>query len=311
MTNKKELEKKLGNLIREKVNESLQRNKVVPAFFSSAPKNNQKQTSQKVIAEALVTTPEAFILKTEKLSKSTKESHEALYRKYVDSFNRTSSELDGANTQEANCFRSAFRSLKIDECRNLNAIKLHELYFNNISDLASEITIDSLSYIKLSRDFGTFENWQYDFMAAAMSAEEGWALLVYEPYKKVFMNVCVDGNTKGIPIGAVPILVIDMWSHAFFRDYLIDKKSYLIAMMEEINWDVVEARLILALKSDLDALYAIKPMYNDNPDKLLHAAEKIAPVENITTPDGGKLVSPATPPAPSGPEQNAYNYAKK
>jgi Fe-Mn family superoxide dismutase len=308
MTTDKTKYNMLGDLVKDKVKESLQHNNLLP----TKPKDKKTRTKKelkKVITEALVVTPEAFVLNTEKLSKTTKEGHETLYKKCVDSFNKTSSELDAVNKQESNSYRSQYRSLKLDECRNLNSIKLHELYFNNISDLASNISIDSLPYIRLTRDFGTFEIWQYDFMAAAMAAQEGWAMMVYEPYKQVFMNICVDGDAKGVPVGAIPLLVMDMWSHSFFKDFSIDKKSYLIAMMKEINWDVVEARMILAIKSDIEALYAIKSVYNGEPEKLLGTATgEEPPPENVPVSDG----APTTPPSPTGgPEQNAYNYAKK
>jgi hypothetical protein len=132
-----------------------------------------------------------------------------------------------------------------------------------------------------------------------MSANEGWALTVYEPYKGVYMNICVDGDDCGIPVGCIPVLALDMWSHAFFKDYDIDKKSYLIAMMREINWDVVEARMVLSEKSELGALYAIQPVYNDNPEKLLKQAEDgmQAPVDNVKDISGAK-VAPSNPAAP-------------
>jgi Fe-Mn family superoxide dismutase len=283
------LEAALGNLIKEKVEESLDKNGVVAATRSkrvtikesAIPTGNADKLN-----EALVITPRGFVLKTENLSKHTKESHEALYRKYTDTFNRVSSELDGSNKFSADSFSSLYRAFKLDECTNLNAIKLHELYFGNISDLVSEIGLDSLPYMKLARDYGSFDNWQFDFMACAMSSREGWAITVYEPYKNCYMNVCIDGHGEGVPVGAVPVAVMDMWSHAFFRDYNIDKKAYLVAMMREFNWDVIEARMIVAERSELNTLYKILPTYKDEAQKLLNQAQQPlpsnAPIENLT-----------------------------
>lgn len=320
----KQIEKELGGLIREKINESLSKSGKLPpieqpqTLKTAQKKQNQKQkiqeakkavtSSKNKLNEALVTTPKAFVLKTEKMSSKTKEAHEILYKKYVDTFNKVSSELDAVNKQSANSFSSLYRSFKMDECYNLNAIKLHELYWNNISDLASDISVDSLPYMKFSRDWGTFEEWQFDFMACAMSAKEGWAMTVYEPYKNVYMNVCIDGHDVGIPVGSIPIVVMDMWSHAFFKDYQIDKKSYLIAMMRELNWDVIEARMAVAERSDIDAVYAIKPMYNNNPEKLIDKAEEAlkAPIDDIkdsgSTSTKSGMVEPSTPPPAQPPE---------
>ena len=278
------LEEDIAKLIQEKVKKSL----IKSGHFDFS------KEEKKVIKEALITTPNTFVLKTEKLSKTTKEAHENLYKKYSETFNKVSSELDAVNKHEAGSYASLYRSLKLDECYNLNAVKLHELYFNNISDLASEITVDSLPYMKFSRDFGNFENWQFDFIACAMSAREGWAMTVFEPYKKTYMNICVDGHSVGVPVGTIPVLVIDMWSHSFYKDYEIDKRSYLVSMMREINWDVVEARMVLTEKSELNVLYHIKPNYNDESNKIIDSAKMNVPIDNVKDLNNNN-VPPTTP----------------
>lgn len=231
-----------------------------------------------IIKEALNTLPKAFILKTEKLSAKTKQSHEILYKAYVDAFNKSSSQLDASSKEEANSNYSAYRSVSGDMVANMNAVKLHELYFANISDLASEITMDSIPFIKISRDFGSFERWQYDFIACCMSSKNGWALCVYDTYKKAYMNVVVDGDTVGLPLGAIPIIAIDMFEHAYSRDYGSDKKSYIVSMMRELNWNVIEARMVIAERSQLHDLWMIMPMVNSQPVAMLSAAEAAAPV---------------------------------
>lgn len=312
MSTKNQLEKYISELIRNKVSETLKEKGLVSEAIKQSnvsiketlPVNNKKTA----LSEAVVAQPSNFVVKTEKLSKETKQAHEAIYKKHVDSFNKLSSELDSVNVHEAGSYASIYRSLKMDECSNLNAVKLHELYFTNISDLASSISLDSIPYIKLSRDFGSFERWQFDFIACAMSAREGWAMTVYEPYKNVYMNICVDLNDKGIPVGAVPILVLDLWSHAFFKDYEIDKKSYIVSMMKEINWDVVEARMILAEKSELNALYKIHPLYDNTAESMLSAASvqaQIAPIDKINDNSGNK-VPPSTPPAADDELRRGY-----
>lgn len=297
--------KEIQSIVRRSIKESLRKSGKL-AHLSDKPK-----TTKEPIKEALHIVPNNFVVKTEKLSKTTKQAHDSVYKKYAESFNKISSELDAVNKHEAGSYASKFRSFKMDEAYNLNAVKLHELYFNNVSDVASEIAIDSIPYIKLSRDYGNFENWQFDFMACAMSAREGWALTVYEPYKNCYMNVCVDGHTNGIPVGAIPILALDMWSHSYYRDYDVDKRSYLVAMMREINWDVIEARMALVEKSELTALYFIRPMYNDEPNKILGAAETATqqpPIDNVQA--GQQLPGQMPPTTPAAPERT-LNENKK
>lgn len=246
--------------------------KVVQESKAPAPKRTLK--------EALILIPKTFLLKTEFLSPKAKEAHEKLYKTYTDTVNKVSSLLDAVNPEEANSYDSAFRSLKTDEQYNLNASKLHELYFTNISDQASQIAVDSLPYMRFARDFGTFDRWQFDFRGCALSAREGWVVTYYEPLKNCYMNCIVDGHNVGIPLGGIPILAMDMWAHSYYRDYLEDKKSYVNAMMREVNWNVVEARMIVAEKSNIDAVFKIQPVSNQVPERILAAvnADGVAPI---------------------------------
>ena len=109
------------------------------------------------------------------------------------------------------------------------------------------------------------------------------------------MNVIVNSHNKDIPVGAIPVIVMDMWEHAYFKDYLDDKKSYLIGMMKELNWDVIEARMKVAENANLNLIYQIMPMVNDGPEKLLAAAEKAEelPIASVQPVQG--TVSPAIP----------------
>lgn len=263
-------------------------------------------TNKPVMLEAINVIPRSFTLKTEKLSGATKAAHEDLHKGYSEAFNKTSSALDAAARDESKSNASAFRSLKDDETYNLNAIKLHELYFANISDVASEITMDSLPYMRLARDFGTFEKWQFDFMACAMAARNGWAVTVFDPYKNVFMNCVIDGHNVNIPLFTIPIIVLDMFEHAYYKDYVNDKKSYIINMMRELNWDIIEARINALDGCKLDTIYRMVPEHNPAPQAMATAAN-VAPIEpeapqpaassSANIPPGP--MQPTTPPAPA------------
>ena len=193
--------------------------------------------------ESFVAQEKQFSLTTELLSSAAKKSHIELYKGYVESFNEVSAQLDTANRSESNSSDSTFRSLKIDEVYDLNAIYLHELYFSNISDLHSQIGMDSLSYMRLARDFGTFDDWQKDFIACCMASRCGWAVTGYSMYLQSYINCVIDLHDIHVPIGFQPIIVMDLWQHAYYRDYLNDVKTYVFGMMKQINWDVIEERV--------------------------------------------------------------------
>ena len=97
--------------------------------------------------------------------------------------------------------------------------------------------------MRLERDFGTFDDWQRDFIACALSARNGWAVTGYSTYLQRYVNFIVDLHNTNIPVGVYPIIVLDVWEHAYYRDYLRKRKTYVHAMMKEFDWDVIEERV--------------------------------------------------------------------
>jgi len=194
------------------------------------------------IDESFVASKKVYKLNTDMLSAKNKENHFAVYHGYVDSFNRTSAELDTADRSTSNPLHSVFKMTKENEVDSLNSVWLHELFFANVGDVYSEISMNSLSFMRIERDFGSFDDWQQDFIACTSAAKSGWAVLGYNMFLNSYMNVFIEGNATNVPIGFMPIIVMDTHQHAYYRDYLGDVRTYVIAMMKELNWDVIESR---------------------------------------------------------------------
>lgn len=205
--------------------------------------NEKLGTGKEQLDEALVAQQKNFNLPTEFQSAATKKAHDGLYQGYLENFNRISAELDTVNRDDVKSNGSQYRSLRLDETYNMNAVYLHELYFANISDLASNISMDTLTFMRLSRDFGDFDKWQADFIACCLASRCGWAITYYNIFTQTYMNTFVDLHSQNIPVGCIPIIVMDVWQHAYYRDYLSDVKTYTYAMMKELNWSVIEDRI--------------------------------------------------------------------
>ncbi len=216
-----------------------------------------KGKTRNKLHEAFVVAAQVYDLKTDLLSEKTKIAHQELFENYVGSLNKISAKLDSADKSESNPNDSEFRSLKIDETYNLNAAFLHAYYFDNIADPNSKITMDSLAYMRLARDFGTFENWQKDFIATAMASRNGWAVTVYNGFLDRFMNVTIDLHSLNVPMFAYPVIVLDCWEHSYYRDYLNDRKKYVFAMMKQLNWERIEQRV---KKADMISKVVTKPL---------------------------------------------------
>lgn len=194
------------------------------------------------VNEAFMAQAKQVNLRTEFLSPGNIQNHIELYQGYIENFNKTSAKLDSVDRSEVNSNHSDFRSFKIDETYNMNGAYLHELYFSNIGDAQSRITMDSLAYMRLNRDFGSFDNWQRDFIACGMASRCGWVITYLNTYTQSYMNCAIDLHSEQVPVGMYPVIVMDVWQHAYYRDYLKDVNSYMSAMMKQLRWNVIEKR---------------------------------------------------------------------
>lgn len=233
----------IDNLIENIIKETLVSSGLNSFNKEEEVKTGIKQDTKNHINESYIAQAGKFDLSTELLSDKTKKTHQELLEGYVSELNDVSIKLDSCDRLAANLNNSLYRSLKIDEAHNHNAAFLHGLYFENISDLNSTISMDSLSYMRLARDFGSFDKWQEDFVACCLSARNGWAMTVYNMQLKRYVNTIIDLHSNSVMVGIYPIIVMDCWEHAYFKDYLKNRKAYVFGMMKELNWSVIEDRI--------------------------------------------------------------------
>jgi len=195
------------------------------------------------LSESYVTQAKKYNLPTEFLSQKSKTARQLDLENHVNALNDVSARLDVADREGADKYASEFRRLKTDEVHNLNASFFRALHFENISDLRSQITMDSMTFLRFERDFGTFDDWQKDFIACAMSSRSGYVMTGYSMFLQRYMNFIVDTEALHVPIGVYPIIVLDVAEGSYYRDYLDDRKTYVTAMMKEFNWEQIEERV--------------------------------------------------------------------
>lgn len=170
------------------------------------------------------------------------EAHVRLYEGYVNSINKIDEQLNGteAGRSEANTTFGTFRDLKRGETYALNGVILHELYFQNIGGTQSEP--DPLTAQRISQDYGCVSDWIEDFIATA-KVSRGWAVLAYEQRTGRLRNVSLDSHDLGNIAYYAPILVLDMYEHAYFLQYADNKSEYINNFMRNINWQIIGERL--------------------------------------------------------------------
>ena len=179
--------------------------------------------------------------------KQINEHHDVLYVGYVKKINEIREKLKSVNKDEANATFSDFRALKVEETFALNGVRLHEGYFDNLGGDGNPIG----KILKMIQDdFGSFEEWEKDFKACCTSAR-GWVILLFDLNDKRLHNIICDSHNMYGIWNCIPLLIMDMYEHAYFIDFATAKKKYIEAFMQNIDWTFVNS---------LTELYKIKEM---------------------------------------------------
>ncbi|MEI7473476.1 MAG: superoxide dismutase [bacterium] len=188
-----------------------------------------------------------FFENIEGISNEMLNQHLELYKRYVGKVNDITKMLKTADISKANNNYSEKRNLTVELSHNLNAVVLHELYFSNITDKDTEPTTELITAIE--RDFGSWQNYLEDLKAVGKSMR-GWAFTAYNYRDGRLYNFGIDGHNQNLPVFVMPLLVLDVWEHAYTLDYGINRAEYIDTFIENINWYVVSSRLESALKND-------------------------------------------------------------
>jgi len=168
------------------------------------------------------------------------ESHyENNYGAAVRSLNAIASELDSLDA--AATPPEVTHRLKRDELAMLNATLLHELYFASLGGDGRAVPESMAS--ALARSFGSVDRWRRQFIAMgeALAGSSGWVLLSHVPCDGELINQSATDHCQSI-VGAIPILALDMYEHAYQAEFGANAGAYIAAFMRNIDWGAVQAR---------------------------------------------------------------------
>lgn len=168
------------------------------------------------------------------------EHHDVLYAGYVNKYNEICTQLSNIDTSAANATYSEIRELQHEKGFALNGIKLHEYYFDNLTDQTSEISGPIKKLIETR--WGSVESWAEEFAALGVAAR-GWVVLSWDFDLNALDNIICDAHNQGAIWNGTTILVMDVYEHAYFLDYGVKRKDYIAAFMAAIDWNIVNERL--------------------------------------------------------------------
>jgi Fe-Mn family superoxide dismutase len=168
-------------------------------------------------------------------------NHFSLYQGYVTNTNKLMDAL-AAMLKGGKTGTPEYAELKRRMGFEFDGMRLHEYYFGN---LGGKGVLDQGGKLgsKLNEDFGSYEEWQKDFKATGTMRGIGWVILYQDNVSGRLINQWINEHEIGHLVGCFPILVMDVFEHAFITDYELKRADYIEAFFKNINWEVVESRL--------------------------------------------------------------------
>lgn len=166
--------------------------------------------------------------------------HFQLYQGYVKNTNLLLSRLTELDLQDRDQTYD-YGALKRRVAWEFDGMRLHELYFENLGGTDS-LDKSTQLYQKLIKDFGSFEAWKSNFISTGLIRGIGWVILYRDPQTGRLLNVWINEHDVGHLAGGAPLLVMDVFEHAYITQYGLDRGRYINAFFENIDWAKVVKR---------------------------------------------------------------------
>jgi superoxide dismutase, Fe-Mn family len=181
------------------------------------------------------------------ISDQTLELHFKLYEGYVKETNNLSEKIwsfiqDGkVDQEEMPAYSELTRRLGFE----YNGMVLHEYYFENLKKGAGTGDPErSSQFLKAAEaSFGSYDIWKADFQGIGKMRGVGWAICYENPANHRLSNHWISLHETGNVAGFHPVLVMDVWEHAYLLDFKTERPKYIEAFFSNIDWSAVESRI--------------------------------------------------------------------
>ena len=175
-------------------------------------------------------------------SETALKNHFTLYQGYVNNTNKVMAILSDMLVEDS-LGTPQYAELKRRLGFEFNGMRLHEYYFDNLGGNGVADKTGCLIQ-QIADNFGSYDAWLKDFKASGMMRGIGWVILYQDTSGGQLFNQWINEHEAGHPAGCQPILVMDVFEHAFLPDYGLKKASYIEAFLGNINWEAAESRLV-------------------------------------------------------------------
>ncbi len=122
-----------------------------------------------------------------------------------------------------------------------DGMRLHEYYFGNLGGDGKPNPSSPL-YQKIVKQFGSYDNWKKDFISTGMMRGIGWAILYEDPASGNLVNTWINEHDLGHLAGGKPLVVMDVFEHAYITEYGLNREQYIQAFFDNLSWGIAEER---------------------------------------------------------------------
>ncbi|RRJ33849.1 superoxide dismutase [Halocatena pleomorpha] len=165
--------------------------------------------------------------------------HDKHHQGYVDGANEA---LDKLDTMRQKDRFNSIKPIKRDLSFNVSGHILHSVFWESMSPNGGGRPAGGLA-TALERDFGSVDGAIAEFCTAAKNVESsGWGLLVYDHLADRLLVTQAEAHNDLAVQGATPLLVIDVWEHAYYLQYTNDRGAYVDAFLDVVDWETVRSR---------------------------------------------------------------------
>lgn len=180
------------------------------------------------------------------LSETQLRNHFKLYEGYINKLNllhQLIAKADQEMLSGANASYAPYREMHVEQSYAHNGVVLHELYFGNLGK-ASQPSKELQAVV--NRSFGSWDNYVQHLVAVGKSMR-GWAITGFDLRDGHIRNFGLDLHNQWSPMHFYPILVLDVYEHAYMIDYATDRAKYIDTFLKNIDWTAVDKRLMFAV----------------------------------------------------------------
>jgi len=168
-------------------------------------------------------------------------NHFTLYQGYVANTNKVLDIL-GLMAKDGKTAAPEYAELKRRLGWEFNGMRLHEYYFENLGGKAPLDAAGPLG-LKLAEQYGDFESWEKDFRATGAMRGIGWVVLYEDMDNGRLINFWINEHDVSHPAGCRPLLIMDVFEHAYMIDYGLKRADYIEAFFKNVDWAAAGSRL--------------------------------------------------------------------